>query len=156
VRLELQVVGEDSVAVQLVQAAGGGADLAAAADMDAEVAPDSSYASSSSSSGSSSDDEGESEGEEGPLDIIENYEDIRKMIDDMDADVGADEDGDEDGAGGGGGGGTAHRAEAELLGAVPLPSLAALSISKEDAVQAAGTVQTMLEGMIVVKVRGQG
>lgn len=56
--------------------------------------------------------------------------------------------------GGGGGGGGAHRAEAELLGSVPLPSLAALEIGADEAVQAAGTVQSMLEGMVVIKVGG--
>lgn len=149
VRLKLEAVGEDSVTVQLEvlpsgAASGGVADMEA----EAEVADDSSWESSSSSSGSSSDDEAESdeEGEGGePLNIIKDYADIKKMIDDMDADVDADMDGGNAGTSG------AHRAEAELLGSLPVPSLAALSISQEDAVQAAGTVQTMLEGMIVIK-----
>ena len=59
---------------------------------------------------------------------------------------------DEEGGGGGGGGGGAHRAEAELLGSTPLPSLAALEVKPDDAVTPAGAVQTMLEGMIVIQV----
>ena len=153
VRLELQPVGEDAVAVRLVLLSlqGAGAPL----DDEAEVEADSSYAASSSSSGSESGGESGDEAEDGPLDVIENYADLKKMIDDMDAAPAepAELDDDEEGGGGGGGGG-AHRAEAELLGSVPLPSLAALEIGADEAVQAAGTVQSMLEGMVVIKVGG--
>ncbi len=143
VRLHLQLVGDDSVAVQLVA---GGPEA-----MDAEVAPDSDFegsgASSSSDSSSESQDEAPGGGggsEDEPLDIVTNYADIKKMIDDMDAD--------EDG--GTGGDPAAHAAEVELLGGTPLPSLAALDIQPDEAVQTAGAVQSMLEGMIVIKVGG--
>lgn len=144
VRLHLQLVGDDAVAVQLVA---GGPEA-----MDAEVAPDSDFegsgASSSSDSSSESEDEAAPGGgggsEDEPLDIVTNYADIKKMIDDMDAD--------EDG--GTGGDPAAHAAEVELLGGAPLPSLAALDIKPDEAVQTAGAVQSMLEGMIVIKVGG--
>ncbi len=124
---------------------------AASDDVEAEVEEDSSYAASSSSSSSS--DSGDESGDEvdgEPLDIIENYADLKKMIDNMDA-APAELDDDEEGGGAGAGAG-AHRAEAELLGSVPLPSLAALEIGADEAVQAAGSVQSMLEGMVVIKV----
>ena len=155
-RLHLQAVGDDAVLVQLhtvAAAAGGGV------GGDAEVAPDSSYDSDSgsSSSSSSSEEEDKEDEDEEPLDIITNYSELKQMIDGMDAD----DDGDEDGGGGAGGagGGGAHRAERELLGALPLPVLGELVLTPEDAVAAAGTVQAILEGMIVVKVGrvgGQG
>jgi hypothetical protein len=148
VRLELLVVSEESVSVQLLPTA-----AAEAADMEAEVEEDSSYASSSASS--DSDSEGDAaegaEDDDEPLDIIENYADLKKMIADMDAD----EDGAGGGEGGGGGGDASHRAEKELFGSLPPPSLAELGISAEEPLTAAGSVQTMLEGMIVIKASGQ-
>jgi hypothetical protein len=122
-------------------------------DSGAEVAPDSSFASSDASS-SDSDDEASAgaESEDEPLDVVENYEQLKQMIADMDAKPAAaldDDDDDEDG--GGDGGGAAHRAERELLGAAPLPSLAGVEVARDDPVTAAGEVQTMLEGMIVIK-----
>lgn len=141
VRLHLQLVGDDAVAVQLV------ADGAEA--MDAEVAPDSEFEgsdASSSSDSSDSDDEATPGGggdEDEPLDVVTNYADIKKIIDDMDADE----------EGGAAADPAAHGADVELLGAgAPLPSLAALDIKPDDAVQTAGAVQSMLEGMIVIKV----
>lgn len=139
VRLHLQLVGDDAVAVQLV------ADGAEA--MDAEVAPDSEFEgsdASSSSDSSDSDDEAAPGGsEDEPLDVVTNYADIKKIIDDMDADE----------EGGAAADPAAHGADVELLGAgAPLPSLAALDIKPDDAVQTAGAVQSMLEGMIVIKV----
>ena len=155
-------MGEDAVAVSLVPSRPTSAAAAGAAmdvDAGAEVAPDSSAedddSSSSSSSSSSSDDDDDeaaaaaaaSDGEGEPLDIIKDYAGIKKLIADMDAD-------DADGGGGGGDGepAAALRAEAQLLGGAPLPSLAALEIAADDAVQAAGVVQSMLEGMVVIRV----
>lgn len=45
-----------------------------------------------------------------------------------------------------------HRAEQELLGTAPLPQLDALGLTPEDAISPAGTVQSLLEGVIVVRV----
>ena len=53
---------------------------------------------------------------------------------------------------GGGGDTSAHRAEQELLGGVPLPAVDAAEVLADDALSAAGSVQAVLEGMIVVKV----
>ncbi|KAI3431398.1 hypothetical protein D9Q98_004451 [Chlorella vulgaris] len=157
IRLLLQLVsgGGDqhpAVTVHLLPAGCGRAAAAAAgaAEMAGEVAADSSYDSDSSdsdSSGSDSAASSESEEDAEPLDLIENYADIKKMIDGMDADA------DLDGGGDGGGGGNdgAHRAEQELVGAMPLPSLADLQLAPDEPVQVAGMVQSMLEGMIVVK-----
>ena len=145
VRLELLVVSEESVSVQLLPSAS-----AEAADMEAEAEDDSSYASSSDSDSEGDAAEGAEDDDE-PLDVIENYADLKKMIAYMDAD--------EDGAGGGGEAGGAgdasHRAETELFGSLPPPSLAELGISAEEPLTAAGSVQTMLEGMIVIKASGQ-
>ena len=142
-------MSEESVAVQLLPSAAAAEAADMEAEVEAEVEADSSYASSSAGS-SDSDSEGDAaEGaaedggeDEEPLDIIENYADLKKMISDMDAD--------EDGAGGGGGD-ASHRAEKELFGSLPPPSLAELGISAEEPLTAAGSVQTMLEGMVVIK-----
>lgn len=154
VRLELRAVSEDAVVVALLPSR---SPAAQDVDMEAEVEPDSSFEASSEES-SSSDEEQEaamaagSDGEEEPLDIIKDYAEIKQLIADMDADV----EGDSELAGAEGAGAgeacPAHRAEAQLFGKAPLPSLAALDIKEEDSVQAAGSVQSMLEGMIVIRV----
>ena len=146
VRLLLRPLGggQDGVSVRLLLVGGGPRGTAAAAGMEVEEVADDSGFSSSASSGSSSDDEASSASADEPLDVIQNYSELRQMIDDMDADVDADEDG-------GGGAAAAHRAERELLGSLPLPALAGVQVSADEAVQAAGIVLSMLEGMVVVK-----
>ena len=56
----------------------------------------------------------------------------------------------QDGVGGGDG---AHRAEQELLGGVPLMAVEVEAVGPEEALSPAGSVQAVLEGIIVVKVR---
>ncbi len=124
IRLLLQLVsgGGDqnpAVTVRLLPAGGGRAATAAAgaAEMAGEVAADSSYDSDSSdsdSSGSDSAASSESEEDEEPLDLIENYADIKKMIDGMDADADLDGGGD----GGGGGNGVCHLCRQQGIGAL--------------------------------------
>ncbi|EFN54041.1 hypothetical protein CHLNCDRAFT_136109 [Chlorella variabilis] len=146
VRLLLRPLGggQDGVSVRLLLVGGGPRGTAAAAGMEVEEVADDSGFSSSASSGSSSDDEASSASADEPLDVIQNYSELRQMIDDMDADVDADEDG-------GGGAAAAHRAERELLGSLPLPALAGVQVSADEAVQAAGIVLSMLEGMVVAQ-----
>jgi hypothetical protein len=55
--------------------------------------------------------------------------------------------------GAGGGDASAHRAEQELLGSLPVPTVGAGEVQPDDALTPAGSVQAVLEGMIVVKVR---
>ena len=45
-----------------------------------------------------------------------------------------------------------HPADQELLGQAPLPAIAELSVAPGEAITAAGAVQSILEGVIVVRV----
>jgi hypothetical protein len=150
VRLQLTVAtldgGHEAVTVALLPARAANAAPMAAGGGEADVADDSSFEGSGAASddSSSSDDDASSAPESEPLDVIENYQDLKAMIDDMDADA------DVEGAGAGADG--AYSAEKELLGGAPVPALAELQIGREEAVTAAGVVQGVLEGVVVLKV----
>eukprot|EP00887_Chlorella_sp_A99_P002322 scaffold10.g2322.t1 len=135
-------VGEDGVRLELAHVdappAGGPSPTEAGAGHAAAPA-----SSTSASSTSSSEDEGGASSEEEAVgEEVTSYEDMRRLVDAMDEDY-------EEGGGSGGAG--AHRAEQELLGAAPLPQLGGLGLSPEDAITPAGAVQSILEGVIVVR-----
>lgn len=102
-----------------------------APDSDAEVLLTSSEEESTSDDEDSEDDE---------ILEIHQYEDLRRVVDAMEADV---EDLD-------GNGGAGPLAAEELFGDAPLPTLE-IEISPEDAISLAGTVLSVIEGTIVVR-----
>lgn len=104
------------------------------------VAPDSDNEILFTSSEEESEDE---DSEDDEILEIHEYDDLRRVVDAMEADV---EDVD-------GGGGAGPLAAEELFGGAPLPALE-IEILPEDAISLAGTVLSVIEGTIVVRAAG--
>jgi H/ACA ribonucleoprotein complex non-core subunit NAF1 len=83
---------------------------------------------------------------------IHSYEDLRRVVDQMDSGGGAGfGNGDEDAGHDNGGGGTGPSAAEALFGDVPLPLLDNINITSDDAITLAGTVLSIIEGTVVVR-----
>jgi len=117
----------------------------------------------SSSSSSDDDEDSDDDDSESDLDIITDYDDIRKMIDAMDKNDANMADDYEDDDGNGGDSPNTRKAlnatnktqaATELFGELPLPDISQIVISPEDTLLPAGCIQAIVEGMVVVKAVG--
>lgn len=90
---------------------------------------------------SSEEDESSSSDDEG-IEEITDYNQIRQIIDAMD---------DDEGFGGGAGMMTGATAATELFGDQPIPEITTITVTATDSLTQAGTIMSVIEGMVVVR-----